>query len=45
MTAKLDEWSRAYGSIHVISGPIYDYNFDGIADTLDIINRFTLLKS
>jgi len=38
MTAKLDEWSRAYGSIHVISGPIYDYNFDGIADTLDIIN-------
>ena len=29
----LEEWAAAYGSILILSGPIFDYNVDGLKDT------------
>ena len=29
----LEEWAAAYGSILILSGPIFDYDVDGLKDT------------
>jgi len=34
----LEEYADKYGEIKVLAGPIFDYNGDGIADSLDEIN-------
>jgi len=35
----MEEYAQKYGAIHVISGPIFDYNSDGLADSLTDIQR------
>jgi len=39
MTRKLDEWARGYGGVHVTSGPVFDYNFDGHADDMNVVTE------
>ncbi|XP_076799396.1 venom phosphodiesterase 2-like [Clavelina lepadiformis] len=33
MTRVIADWSNSYGGINVVSGPAFDYDFDGFADT------------
>lgn len=32
-------WVTQYGTLNVVSGPIFDYNYDGVADTIEDIQK------
>jgi len=33
MMRKLADWASNYGGLHVVAGPAFDYNYDGLPDT------------
>ncbi|CAK8697231.1 unnamed protein product [Clavelina lepadiformis] len=37
MTRVLADWAKSYGGVNVVSGPVFDYDFDGHADTMAIL--------
>ncbi len=39
MVEKLHYWSQVYDGVNVISGPVFDYNFDGHADGMEQIQK------
>ena len=39
MARSLAGWTNSYGGIYGIAGPAFDYNFDGLADTDEIIRK------
>ena len=41
----MEEYAEKHGQIHVITGPIFDYNSDGLADSLSDIQRYLCLGS
>ncbi|CAK8697234.1 unnamed protein product, partial [Clavelina lepadiformis] len=46
MTTLLADWSNVYGGINVVSGPAFDYDYDGLADTTFVLQaRGTFLNN
>jgi hypothetical protein len=39
MKEKITHWLSKYSMLNIISGPAYDYNYDGLPDSIDTINR------
>ena len=37
MARSMAKWADEYGGIHVTAGPIFDYNFDGLPDSDEIL--------
>ena len=37
----MEEYVEKYGQIHVVAGPVFDYNSDGLADSLSDIHRYS----
>ena len=35
----IQKWVQSAGTIHVISGPVFDYDADGIADKIENITE------
>ena len=35
-------WTGIYNGLNVISGPVFDYNYDGLADTAEQIEQYVL---
>jgi len=35
----MEEYAEKYGQIHVVAGPIFDYNHDGLVDSISDITR------
>ena len=42
LLSKLTSWTMSYSKIHVITGPVFDLNYDGLWDPIDKIIRFIL---
>ena len=42
LLSKLTSWTMSYSKIHVITGPVFDLNYDGLWDPIDKIIRFVL---
>ena len=40
LTRVLADWANAYGGISVTSGPAFDYNYDGLPDSQDVLQRY-----
>ena len=40
---RVEEYAEKYKRINVIMGPIFDYNADGLGDSIEEIERFELL--
>ncbi|XP_076096525.1 uncharacterized protein LOC143067274 isoform X4 [Mytilus galloprovincialis] len=37
---KVHQWSVTYREVNIIAGPAYDYDYDGHADTTDILHKY-----
>ena len=37
-------WTGIYNGLNVISGPVFDYNYDGLADTAEQIEKYVFLS-
>ena len=33
----LEEYSEKYGELYVTVGPVFDYDYDGVGDTMELI--------
>ncbi|XP_077991015.1 venom phosphodiesterase-like [Glandiceps talaboti] len=38
LAIKLISWADKYNGINVMTGPVYDYNFDGLRDSVEVLN-------
>ena len=41
MARKLNKWANIYDGVHVTSGPVFDYNYDGLADDDQTIEKYS----
>ena len=36
LMTKLKAWTQTFNKIHVITGPLFDYNYDGLWDSAPV---------